>query len=62
MSEKKKDGLYLRFYKLFQFSYESRGSGGSGGSPPFANARVGSGMSIGIGPWGAYVGMSLGNF
>ena len=31
MSEKKKDGLYLRFYKLFQFSYESRGSGGSGG-------------------------------
>ncbi len=37
-------------------------SGGSGGSPPFANARVGSGMSIGIGPWGAYVGMSLGNF
>lgn len=37
-------------------------SGGNGGSPPFANARVGSGMSIGIGPWGAYVGMSLGNF
>lgn len=37
-------------------------SGGKGGSPPFANAHVGSGMSIGIGPWGAYVGMSLGNF
>lgn len=39
-----------------------RGNSGGGGSPPFANAHVGSGMSIGIGPWGAYVGMSLGNF
>ncbi len=37
-------------------------SGGSGGSPPFSNARVGSGLSIGVGTWGAYVGMSLGNF
>ena len=27
LSEKKKDGLYMRFYKLFIFSYESRGSG-----------------------------------
>jgi hypothetical protein len=32
MSEKKKDGLYLRFYKLFQFSYESWGEAGSGDS------------------------------
>ncbi len=36
-------------------------SGGSGGKPPFADARVG-GLSIGVGTWGAYVGMSLGNF
>lgn len=36
-------------------------SGGSGSSPPFANSRVG-GLSIGVGTWGAYVGMSLGNF
>lgn len=28
MSEKKKDGLYLRFYKLFRFAYE--GGGGRG--------------------------------
>jgi hypothetical protein len=28
MSEKKKDGLYLRFYKLFRFAYEGGGSGG----------------------------------
>ena len=39
-----------------------RSGGGSGGSPPFANARVGSGLSIGVGTFGAYVGMSLGNF
>jgi hypothetical protein len=31
MSEKKKDGLYLRFYKLFRFSYEG-GDGGRGRS------------------------------
>jgi hypothetical protein len=31
LSEKKKDGLYLRFYKLFKFSYEG-GGGGEGGS------------------------------
>jgi hypothetical protein len=30
MSEKKKDGLYLRFYKLFRFAYEGGGSGGGG--------------------------------
>ncbi|MEI8317237.1 MAG: hypothetical protein WCH79_04765 [Planctomycetia bacterium] len=42
--------------------YRSGGSGGSGGSPPFANARTGSGLSIGVGTFGAYVGMSLGNF
>lgn len=37
-------------------------SGGSGGSPPFANARTGSGLAIGVGTFGAYVGMTLGNF
>ena len=31
LSEKKKDGLYLRFYKLFKFAYEG-GGGGEGGS------------------------------
>ena len=29
LSEKRKDGLYLRFYKLFRFSYEGGGDGGS---------------------------------
>ncbi len=42
--------------------YRSNGGGSAGGSPPFANAHVGSGMSIGVGPMGAYVGFSLGNF
>lgn len=42
--------------------YRSGSGGGSQGSPPFSNAHVGSGMSIGVGPWGAYVGFSLGNF
>jgi hypothetical protein len=42
--------------------YRSNGGGSAGGSPPFSNARVGSGMSIGVGPFGAYVGFSLGNF
>ena len=32
LSEKKKDGLYLRFYKLFKFSYEGGGSGSGSGS------------------------------
>jgi hypothetical protein len=31
MSEKKKDGLYLRFYKLFKFAYDGGGSGGGSG-------------------------------
>lgn len=39
-----------------------RNNAGGTGKPPFADARVGSGMSIGVGPWGAYVGFSLGNF
>lgn len=42
--------------------YRSTSGGGSGGQPPFSNAHVGSGMSIGVGPWGAYVGFHLGNF
>jgi hypothetical protein len=42
--------------------YRSNSGGGSGGQPPFSNAHVGSGMSIGVGPWGAYVGFHLGNF
>jgi hypothetical protein len=32
LSEKKKDGLYLRFYKLFKFSYEGGGGGEGAGS------------------------------
>jgi hypothetical protein len=32
-----------------------------GGKPPFSDVQ-GSGMSIGVGPFGAYVGFSLGNF
>ena len=32
-----------------------------GGKPPFADAQ-GSGMSVGVGPWGAYVGFTVGNF
>ena len=37
--------------------YSSQG----GGKPPFSDSH-GSGMSIGVGPWGAYVGFSLGSF
>ena len=37
--------------------YRSQG----GGKPPFSDSQ-GSGMSIGVGPWGAYVGFSVGNF
>jgi pyruvate/2-oxoglutarate dehydrogenase complex dihydrolipoamide acyltransferase (E2) component len=37
-----------------------RGSQG-GGKPPFSDAK-GSGMSVGVGPWGAYVNMNVGNF
>ncbi|NDC53710.1 MAG: hypothetical protein EBZ74_05320 [Planctomycetia bacterium] len=32
-----------------------------GGKPPFSDSH-GGGMSIGVGPWGAYVGFSVGNF
>jgi hypothetical protein len=35
MSEKKKDGLYLRFYKLFRFAYEGGGSESGSGSGEF---------------------------
>ena len=38
------------------------GGGSGGGKPPFADTDTGGGMSIGVGPFGAYVGMSLGNF
>ena len=37
--------------------YRSQG----GGKPPFSDSQ-GGGMSIGVGPWGAYVGFSVGNF
>jgi len=37
-----------------------RGNQG-GGKPPFSDAK-GSGMSVGVGPWGAYVNMNVGNF
>ena len=37
--------------------YRSQG----GGKPPFSDVK-GSGMSVGVGPFGAYVGFSLGNF
>jgi len=37
--------------------YRSQG----GGKPPFSDSQ-GGGMSVGVGPWGAYVGFSVGNF
>ncbi|MBM4023117.1 MAG: hypothetical protein FJ284_12935 [Planctomycetes bacterium] len=37
------------------------GSGGGGGKPPFSDAK-GSGVSVGVGPWGAYVGFNVGAF
>jgi hypothetical protein len=37
-----------------------RGNQG-GGKPPFSDVK-GSGMSVGVGPWGAYVNMNVGNF
>ena len=37
-----------------------RGSQG-GGKPPFSDVK-GSGMSVGVGPWGAYMNMNVGNF
>lgn len=41
--------------------YRSGGGGGGGGKPPFSDAK-GSGMSVGVGPWGAYVNFSVGAF
>jgi nucleoid-associated protein YgaU len=38
-----------------------RGQSQGGGKPPFADAH-GSGMSVGVGPWGAYVNFNVGNF
>jgi hypothetical protein len=37
-----------------------RGGNQGGGKPPFADAK-GSGMSVGVGPFGAYVSMNVGN-
>jgi hypothetical protein len=37
--------------------YRSQG----GGKPPFSDSH-GSGMNVGVGPWGAYVGFSVGSF
>ena len=37
--------------------YRSQG----GGKPPFSDSQ-GSGMSVGVGPWGAYVNFSVGSF
>jgi hypothetical protein len=39
--------------------YRSQGQGG--GKPPFSDVK-GSGMSVGVGPFGAYVNMNVGNF
>ncbi|MFM7208070.1 MAG: hypothetical protein ACKO4T_15520 [Planctomycetaceae bacterium] len=39
--------------------YRSQGQGG--GKPPFSDAK-GSGMSVGVGPWGAYVNFNVGSF
>jgi len=41
--------------------YRSGGGGGAGGQPPFSDVK-GSGMSIGAGPFGAYVSFSVGAF
>lgn len=38
--------------------YRSQG----GGKPPFSDSQGGDGMSVGVGPFGAYVGFSVGNF
>jgi FtsZ-binding cell division protein ZapB len=40
--------------------YRSGGQGG-GGKPPFSDVK-GSGMSVGAGPFGAYVNFNVGNF
>jgi hypothetical protein len=41
--------------------YRSGGGGGAGGQPPFSDVK-GSGMSVGVGPFGAYVNFSVGAF
>jgi FtsZ-binding cell division protein ZapB len=41
--------------------YRSGGGGNAGGSPPFSDVK-GSGMQIGVGPFGAYVSFSAGMF
>jgi hypothetical protein len=38
-----------------------RGGGGGGGKPPFSDVK-GSGMNVGVGPFGAYVSFSVGAF
>jgi len=38
------------------------GGGSGGGKTPFSGTDTGGGMSIMSGPFGAYVGFSLGNF
>jgi hypothetical protein len=35
--------------------------GQDGGKPPFSDVK-GSGMSVGVGPFGAYVNFNVGNF
>jgi FtsZ-binding cell division protein ZapB len=41
--------------------YRTGGGGGGGAKPPFSDAK-GSGMSVGVGPWGAYVSFNTGSF
>lgn len=43
------------------FSPYRSGGGNGGGKPPFSDVK-GSGMSVGVGPFGAYVGFSVGAF
>ena len=43
------------------FSPYRSGGGGGGDKPPFSDAK-GSGMSVGVGPWGAYVNFNVGAF
>jgi hypothetical protein len=41
--------------------YSGGGGGGAGGKPPFSDVK-GSGMTVGAGPFGAYVSFSVGAF
>jgi hypothetical protein len=43
------------------FSPYSGGGGGGGGKPPFSDVK-GSGMNVGVGPFGAYVNFNVGAF